>query len=401
MTIVELTEDFPIGISRNELDDATAFALHADPRFELDYQPQPAVAGGFRYRLRSRGWIGHIPVGSALIIARPKVPVIRVFRMLEAVYDLRSFALLEGRTGVEGLADFYERIATTLARCVLDRARRGLFQAYLERREDLGCVRGRVDVGGSRRRRAAGGSPRLLCEFEELTADLADNQILLWTLYTVSHSAGLTRETARQQVRRAFRALAGTVTLKPKRAQDCLARTYHRLNDDYRAMHGLCRFLLELAGPDVGRGGHEFTPFAIHAPTLFEAFVARWLERHLPPRELSVRAQHHARLRSTAALAFKIDLVLRDARTGAPRAVLDTKYKADEIPTEADLHQIVAYAVEIGVEHAFLVYPSAATRPFAAQVGRIRVRSLVFDLAQAPDIAGAAFLENLRHHIGF
>jgi hypothetical protein len=80
------------------------------------------------------------------------------------------------------------------------------------------------------------------------------------------------------QVRRAFRNLIGNVSLGPKSARDCVGRFYHRLNDDYQPMHGLARFLIEHSGPSAHAGEHEFLPFAVEMPTLFEAFVAEWLK---------------------------------------------------------------------------------------------------------------------------
>ena len=393
MFVIELVEEKTKDLSQAALSEAGALALYRDRHFELEF---PNPANGYCYRLRSKGWIGHIPIaGEVLVRITPKISVSNVFRMLEVAYNLKSFAILDGQTHIESLEDIYERIASILARRVLDRARQGLFRTYVRRQDDLIFVRGRIDIRGNLRN-ILSGSPRTRCDFKELTADLDDNRILLWTLNLASR-LGPQREVVRRDVRQAYRALAGTVRLVRQAPADCIGRIYHRLNEDYRPLHGLCRFLLEQTGPDIGIGRHEFLPFTLNMPNLFEAFVAEWLRIHLPA-ELAVNAQHTVTLQGTAQLTFRIDLVLRDRASGRALAVLDTKYKTDEVPTEADIQQVVAYAVEIGVGNAFLIYPATLAQPITAKVGDIQVRSVAFDLASDLDLAGPSFLaEVLRH----
>ena len=91
----------------------------------------------------------------------------------------------------------------------------------------------------------------------------------------------------------------------------------------------------------------------------------------------------HARLSANAELSFRIDLVLRDRRSGKPLSVIDTKYKTSGQPSESDIQQVVAYAVELGVSRAYLVYPFSIDQPVRATVGDIRVSTLGIDL-QSP-----------------
>ena len=94
-------------------------------------------------------------------------------------------------------------------------------------------------------------------------------------------------------------------------------------------------------------------------PTLFESFVAKWLASQLP-HDLEALPQFPAELNANTPLRFVIDVVIRDRKTKRPLAVLDTKYKIAERPKEADIQQVVAYATRMGVQQAFLVYPSSA-----------------------------------------
>jgi 5-methylcytosine-specific restriction endonuclease McrBC regulatory subunit McrC len=89
----------------------------------------------------------------------------------------------------------------------------------------------------------------------------------------------------------------------------------------------------------------------------------------------------HVQLNANADLSFRIDLVLRD-RSGQALSVIDVKYKLGEQPSEADIDQVVAYAVELGVSKAYLVYPVFLPQPVKAKVGNINVTTIGIDLTQ-------------------
>ena len=237
------------------------------------------------------------------------------------------------------------------------------------------------------------GQLRLVCEYEEHTGDLDDNRILAWTLYILPR-LGLQREEARRQVRQALRAVAGVVETRRMEWRDCIHRFYHRLNEDYRPLHGLCRFFLEHCGPGIDIGEHNFLPFVVNMPNLFQSFVAKWLQANLPS-NVRIDTQYRAELDYSGSLAFKIDIVLTDVTTSRVLAVLDTKYKRKLESEEADIEQIVAYAVRMQTQNAFLVYPSTTTRSVSLNVGDIHVRSVIFDIGTNLDEAGSLFLDRL------
>ena len=90
--------------------------------------------------------------------------------------------------------------------------------------------------------------PRLLCHFEEHTADHEDNQILLAAVRAVLRS-GICSGQAYNEVLRAARILRGTVSERIFHPSEILDRSYTRLNQDYRGLHPLCHFLLSHTGP--------------------------------------------------------------------------------------------------------------------------------------------------------
>ncbi len=352
---------------------------------------EPSFKNGTQWELTSQDWVGYIPLTRQFHFSlQPKVPLISLFGMLEYAYQLKSFHFLKGLMACSSLPEFYEQLAQVLAKRVLGRARQGFYRGYLPQAEELPYLRGRMEISPIHPRP---GQVNLYCHYEEQTADIADNQILAWTLYNLARSGWCT-ERVLPTIRQAYHALHGLVTLTPYQAADCLGRAYHRLNEDYWPLHAMCHFFLEQCGPTLTNGDHAMWPFLVDMHGLYERFVAEWLRQHLPP-HLTLKSQERFYLDESGKYYFNIDLVLTDLNTGETRYILDTKYKLPDAGKSADIEQIVAYAVAKNCEQAVLVYPMPLAEPLAVRVGNVSVRSLTFDLTNDLEQAGQNFLWEL------
>jgi 5-methylcytosine-specific restriction enzyme subunit McrC len=344
-----------------------------------------------QWQLTSQGWVGFIPCSPEFGIAlRPKVELENLFRMLEYAYNLQSIRFLEGLVDCKSLEDFYERLANILAQRVLDRGRKGFYRTYVPEADDLSFLKGRLNIRQTIQRPW---QVKLPCDYQEHTADIEENQILCWTLSRIAQS-GMCTERVLPTVRRAYHALRGMASTMPFKACSCIGRLYNRLNDDYQPLHALCRFFLEHSGPGHEFGDRKMLPFLVNMERLYELFVAEWLKSHLPP-SLMLKVQEKVDIGEKQKISFKIDLVLYDGSSGAPICVLDTKYKTKEQPIPEDVTQVTAYAEMKGCTEAILVYPAQLGKSLDAPIGKIRVRSMVFQLAGNLEEAGQAFLKGL------
>ena len=383
-----LTEYVPARLAREALSDALGEALWRNYHSQVAVEfPSPKTDG--QWQLTAQGWVGYIPLAPELgIRLEPKVELGNLFRMLEYAYRLESFRFLAGLVDCQSLEEFYERLANILSRRVLDRGRKGFYRAYLPETEQLPYVRGRLDVA---RAIQAPWDVRLQCHYQEHTPDIEENQILAWTLVRVVHS-GMCSERVLPTVRRAYRALRGLVSTQPFHPQDCVGRLYNRLNHDYQSLHALCRFFLEHSGPSHKVGDRTVLPFLVNMERLYELFVAEWLKAHLP-QNILLKPQEKVDIGQDGTLSFTIDLVLYDAETGEACCVLDTKYKAADRPSPADVTQVVAYAEMCNCRQAILVYPVPLSSPLDLPIGSIRVQSGTFSLAGDLEGAGQTFLQ--------
>lgn len=388
--VVELVEYEARLFPRGQIDEFEKLLVE-HYRDQIDIEA-PGYRTGGQWRLTAKGWVGFIPLADDFgLRLTPKVEIGNLFRMLEYAYRLQSFRFLDDLIGCETLEDYYERLANVLAKRVLERGRKGFYRDYLAQEEHLPYVRGRLDVARSA---AQPWNIRPFCHYHEHTADIEENQLLAWTLWNIARR-GICTERVLPTVRQAYHSLQGLVSLQPFSAAACIGRRYNRLNEDYRPLHALCRFFLEQTGPSHRQGDRQVLPFLVNMESLFELFVAEWLRTHLPA-HWAIRAQERYQLGDGNGPYFEIDLVLYDMDSGLARCVLDTKYKAPDTPSTADISQVVTYALAKGCDEAVLIYPTALRSPFDDYVGkdekRIHVRSLAFALNGDLEAAGRHFV---------
>jgi len=390
----EIVEYETLELKRGELEWELGKALWKQYGAKVTVEfPSPKTDGC--WQLTPQGWVGHIALpGGLRLHLQPKVELGNLFRMLEYAYEL-DLHIEEDLIACESLTEFYERLAHVLAKRVLSRGKRGYYRAYVSESERLPYVRGQLDV---RRLAARPWEAHLRCHYEEHTGDVAENQLLTWTLYRIVRS-GLCGKRVLPTIRKAYRTMQSFTALEPFNPQACVGRLYNRLNDDYEPLHALCRFFLEHSGPGQATGEHAMLPFLIDMSRLFEMFVARWLKQHLPP-NLRLKVQENVDITAGGGLRFRIDLVLYDRASNTPLCVLDTKYKRPTTPAESDIHQITSYAASRHCYEGVLIYPVNLAVPVDTHVGEFRVRSAVFALDGDLDAAGHALMDELVGHEG-
>lgn len=387
--VIELFEYKQKELSRQELPLKTAQLVRDNYSGKISIEPA-SFQSNANWKVNSEGWVGYIPLTEELgLRLSPKegITISNIFRMLEYAYDLNSFQLQDGLIDLKTVEDLYERLAHILAERVLERGRKGYYRAYQSQSARLSSIRGRIDL---KRACSAPWQALPFCHFEEHTADVEENRILAWTLFQILRS-GICSNRTLPIIRQAYHRLAQSARIEPFLPCDCVKRFYSRLNQDYEPMHALCRFFLESQGPGHEAGDRKMIPFLVNMNSLFELFVARWLEKNLGER-YSVQCQEEVLIDSRLNINFKIDLSIFDKESSSCTLVMDTKYKVGN-PSAEDIEQVAAYAEAKGCREAVLIYPEYSRSRLNGSVGDISVRSGTFSLSEDPDLAGRRFVK--------
>ena len=196
------------------------------------------------------------------------------------------------------------------------------------------------------------------------------------------------------QIRKAYRAVQGFVSLLPFSPDECDGRLYHRLNQDYHPLHALSRFFLAQSGPSHYIGDREMVPFVVNMAQLYEMFVAEWLAKHGPER-WRIKAQVPLPFGSQHQMKFQPDIIIEDVATGRAIAVLDTKYKVTKTPAYSDITQMTTYAHMIGCRDAVLIYPVRPAQAESYDLNGIEAHSAAFAIVDDLELAGERFLSSI------
>lgn len=392
--VIELPEYQPIDLPLADLPQSVAELLASSYRKIIAIEP-PSFLNGDQWRLTNQGYAGMIALAPDWRIAlQPRVRPASLFALLAYGYDLPNFFaddLIEADTALETA---YQALVRVLALRIVEHARQGLARAPVAREGAFPAVRGRLDLA---RTLAPTLVPRPYCHVVDLAVDHTDHRIMAWALHVLLTDRWLP-EDLRAEVRQAAQALGDRVTIAPIAPEVCLgraksARYTSPLNATYRTTHALCWAILAHRAPGYAPGEQAAVPWLIAMAPLFERVVARWLAAHIG---VPFQARAQVTLPVEGDLRLVADIVLEDQRTGAPIAVLDTKYKTGAAPEAGDVAQIIAYAAALRCRQAFLIYPASLPTPFQIRAGDITVRAISFDLTRTVDLAGRRCLEMMR-----
>jgi len=381
---ITLNEYTQVEFDSDELPDRVGETLWEDYGSKIDVEFPTRKTNG-KWVLTNQGHGGRINIDPDWSFElEPKTDVRTILGMLEYAYALDSFEFLDGLYDADTLTDYFDEIARTLAKGVVRRQQQGLHKHYVEREEQSSAVKGSIDFNKTARRPW---DPKPHVRHREITVDIEDNQILLWTLQKIL-SSDAPSESTMETVRRAYRPMASDISLKPFRAADCTGREYRRLNQDYEPLHALCRLILDTATPTRSVGEKRMLPFIVDMARLYETFVAEWLDSNLPS-QYSVKAQEPVDI-GDSGRAYDIDLVFYQGDDAI--AVADTKYKVPAEPATDDISQVIAYAEAKQVERAVLVYPEPLDNPIDTTVGDVEVNTLTFGLSEDLGDEGEQFV---------
>lgn len=302
-----------------------------------------------------------------------KIPV-------QNVYYLLAYAWDHFRSGDEvdvdptRCPDSHNLLAMLLANGVRRLANQGMDKGYHRFEEVTPRLRGRVDFLTSYRRMMHV-SGRMLCEYDQLTANTLPNRILKSTCQQLAAGPYQLTKANRLEMRHALSLLAD---IDPVRIESRLFRRYqlHRNNRHYRLLMHVCQLLKEIGLPSEGRGSRRFKSILEEETVMhrvFESFVRRFATRHCPDAKVSAMT-----IRWDGAWGNEVERVLPRMLTDVTlnratrKTIVDCKFYKEALATRhnrhrlhsAHLYQLTAYLANKsrddgwGSVEGLLLYPA-------------------------------------------
>ena len=238
----------------------------------------------------------------------------------------------------EEFANMHDLFAAILAKGIGRLLKQGLYREYAPRQEELTTLRGKLDMSGAMRGRAAG-KRTLCCIYDELSEDALLNRILKTTALLLLRHARVS-QAHKDGLKRVLLLFASVAAIDPSaiRWQDI---RFRRNNATYRMLIGLCRLILEGMLMTTESGEYRLASFfdAQRMERLFEKFILEYYVRECPRVAASAAQIPWALDDGQGAMLplMQSDITLR---RGNDVLIIDAKYYAHTTQTRFDAHTL-------------------------------------------------------------
>ncbi|MDN4479717.1 McrC family protein [Demequina muriae] len=369
-------------------DDGATVRCSSDVAAALDstglVRVEPLIGGD--YRVLPRGKVGVTRIGDLQVEVHPKdkVPLASVLFLLGYAADpwFRDENVEMGRDD-----DLFTAIAEALVRQVSRAVLRGVHRGYVTVDETSRTLRGRIRMGDQVRLHHGRSVPAEIT-YDEYSADIAENRILLSALHRVLHIPRLGDETyARASALTAV--FEGVSEIEVRGPLPPYKLT--RLTERYRPALTLAELVLRHQSLRLGDAyGLVGASFVASMETVYEDFVGVALQESLSRYRGRTTLQYGTRLDEpqigVPAVTMNVDVVHEVGLK--PVIVADAKYKAESMSgrfPNTDKYQMLAYCTALGVDRAWLVY-AAGGAPVVRRVRNVNVEiaDWSLDLAMSP-----------------
>jgi 5-methylcytosine-specific restriction enzyme subunit McrC len=335
--------------------------------------------GAHTWRITINDAIGVLAVRDLQINVLPKIPLEHVLWLFAASGEFPR--LDPEKTSLARAEDLWELVAHWCVQSIEDVLRKDLMRDYVERREPIGVVRGRVDALETARSYYRG-SLLLTCEFDEFEIDTPLNRILLAGARTVAASSLLPRSLRRQAMRVIVR-MEGVGDL----AQGDLRAQIDRRSGHYSRALALAKHVIRGTGRTLRTGEAESHGFLIRTPEMIEEGLRRILTSEM--KDL-VPVRKRGRQLQGSTMTFNPDLVFGGVAIG------DVKYKVYKNEWKRnDLYQVLAFSTAYQVKRAMV---AAFGEGFPAPVvsGDYQVEAFLWTTSQSPADSQEGFVQSVR-----
>lgn len=309
------------------------------------------LSGEGMYEIRAGSHVGTAVLPSVRLLIRPKVGLENLFFLLGFGSGITRWT--KAQFPYERDPDLFKAVAWVFETEVQRATAQGMVRGYQGRSETLTTLRGRIDLAAQLHARQGRPFP-LECRFEEYTEDIELNRVIKAAHRRLLQIPGLELELTRT-LRHRYRTFdnVNSIEYLPGSVPEL---NFTRLNRHWEAAGQLARLILQWQSLRDREGRIIGTTFVVDMNKLFERFVESIVREEARRAGYGLVAQGWRRF--APKISIQPDLILR--RDGLDLAVGDAKYKelrAGKWP-HADLYQLLAYCVSLGLPAGLLIYAS-------------------------------------------
>jgi len=264
--------------------------------------------------------------------------------LIKNIYYMLSYAFTSLKqsnfesVATEEFDNIHNLFGAILARGLGQQLKQGLYREYLNKRENLTVMRGKIDMCGTIRSRIAR-KQVLACEYDELSEDNIFNQILKTTAMFLVRHGEVDRE-HKDDLRKKMLYFSHVGTLDPA-AIPWSSLQFQRNNQTYRMLLSLCQLMLQGMLLTTDAGEYRLASFLDEQrmSRLYEKFILEYYAKEFPM--LHVRASQIPWALDDGIRAMlpvmQSDITLSH---GAKVLIIDAKYYAHTTQVRYDAHTV-------------------------------------------------------------
>lgn len=207
--------------------------------------------------------------------------------LIKNIYYMLSYAFQTLNQGEyesvekEQFDNLHDLFAAILAKGIGRQLKQGLYREYVNRKEDLTVVRGKIDIQGTIRNKIAI-TDKLTCEYDELSENNLLNQVLKTTVVLLLRH-GMVKEEYKTDLKKEmlFFSTVDTVDLQQIRWS---AIRFQRNNNTYRMLVSLCQLIVEGMLMTTESGEYKLASFIEEQRMcrLYEKFILEYYAKECP-----------------------------------------------------------------------------------------------------------------------
>ena len=206
---------------------------------------------------------------------------------IKNIYYMLSYAFTTLNQGgyediaAEAFENIHDLFAAILAKGIGRQLKQGLYREYLNRKEDLAVVRGKIDMPGTIQNKFAR-KQLLTCVYDELSENNLLNQILKTTVLLLLRHARVS-PAYKDALKKEMLYFANVDTIDPAAIRWAAIR-FQRNNSTYRMLISLCQLVLEGMLLTTDAGERRLASFldTQHMNRLYEKFILEYYAKECP-----------------------------------------------------------------------------------------------------------------------
>ncbi len=263
---------------------------------------------------------------------------------IKNIYYMISYAFTTLNQGgyedvaTEEFENIHNLFAAILAKGIGRQLKQGLYREYLNCKEDVAVVRGKIDMPGTIQNRLA--RKRVLtCEYDELSENNLLNQILKTTVMILLRHANVNIE-YKTDLKKEMLFFSNVDTVDPASIRWPAIR-FQRNNNTYRMLISLCQLILEGMLLTTDSGEYKLASFLDEQRMnrLFEKFVLEYYAKECP--QVTAKASQIPWALDdgigTMLPVMQSDIMLSQ---GSRVLIIDAKYYAHTTQTQYNVHTL-------------------------------------------------------------